>query len=64
MDSALFQLICWLFAFLAASGLVGLAVGQRRGSPLLGVYYGLWIGLAGEVLVPMLMLVVGYPATG
>ena len=64
MDAALFQLICWLFAYLVASGLVGLGIGRRRGSPLLGVYYGLWIGLASEVLVPMLMLAVGYPETG
>jgi hypothetical protein len=64
MDVALFELICWLFAYLAACGGLGLMLGHRRGSPLLGVYYGLWFGLASEVLVPMLLLAAGYPATG
>jgi hypothetical protein len=64
MDIELLHLICWLFAYLAACGLIGFGLGQRRGSPMLGIYYGLWFGLASEVLVPMALLAVGYPAIG
>jgi hypothetical protein len=59
MDVELFHLICWLFAYLGACGLVGFGIGQSRGSPLLGVYYGLWFGLASEVLVPVALVAFG-----
>ena len=60
----LVDLIIWLFVYLAACGIIGLAIGHWRGLPLHGAYYGLWFGLLSEVLVPPLLLFFGYPAGG